>query len=114
MLRKINCATCENALVDSTKNNSSYSGLAAYKDREDGRQLFLTKSAFAVVQTAEKVLGQQSNLRELPINDLLNDLRMYFSERKYFPETQACPSNIHAANHKLGLITDLANRYIGL
>jgi hypothetical protein len=66
-VEKINCATCENALVDSTKNNSSYSGLAAYKVREDGRQLFLTKS---VVQTAEKVLRQQSNLRELPINDL--------------------------------------------
>ncbi|HBS54095.1 MAG TPA: hypothetical protein DD806_08860 [Flavobacterium sp.] len=115
ILQKLDCESCERALVDQEKKPSSHSGLVAYKDREDARQFFLTNSAFSVIQLAEKVLRHYTgNLHELPINEILRGLRMDFSDEKYFTECRSCPCNINLANHKMALITDLANRYIGL
>jgi hypothetical protein len=116
LVDKTECSSCEVALIGAKKENCARH--LTYKDPDDGYPIFLTSSAIQVLLKTEEVIkgigsASATDLRNLPINDILFSLKVFFSDPKYFVDCRDCLCNIFCRNHKHGLIAELANRYIG-
>jgi hypothetical protein len=106
-------------LTASTQESRSSRLVLNFEDRDDGLHVLLSRSAFEIVRRTGRILrhltGERCSLiRGLPVNEFLNGLRPIFSDPKFFPECRDFVSSIHSADHKMTLVTELANRYLGV
>jgi hypothetical protein len=92
--------------------------LVAYQDKGKGRLLYPSASLFELLRKTERVLRviteNFTRIKDLSINEVLYNLRVYFSVEFFFAGCRGCAWSLYEVGHKSKLIHDVGLQYVSL
>jgi hypothetical protein len=90
----ITCESCVSALFDYEKTSNEHSSFVAFRPKNDDEFSYPSNSTFFVLKKTEPILQKVTqnlqNVKNIPVTKILYNLRIFFSDDKYFPECRNC------------------------